>query len=40
MAMHSGEIAIPDEVVRALVDAQFPKWRELPVRRLAAAQGQ
>jgi aminoglycoside phosphotransferase (APT) family kinase protein len=37
MAMHPGEIAIPDEVVRALVDAQFPQWRELPVRRLATA---
>jgi hypothetical protein len=37
MAMHPGEIAIPDEVVRALVDAQFPQWRELPVRRLGTA---
>lgn len=35
MAMHSGEIAIPDEVVRDLVGAQFPQWRKLPVRRLA-----
>jgi aminoglycoside phosphotransferase (APT) family kinase protein len=37
MAMHPGEIAIPDEVVRDLVDAQFPQWREPPVRRLATA---
>jgi aminoglycoside phosphotransferase (APT) family kinase protein len=37
MAMHSGEIAVPDGVVRDLVDAQFPQWRELPVRRLASA---
>jgi aminoglycoside phosphotransferase (APT) family kinase protein len=37
MAMHSGGLAVPDGVVRALVDAQFPQWRELPVRRLAAA---
>ena len=37
MAMHPGEIAIPDEVARDLVDAQFPQWRELPVRRLATA---
>ena len=28
MAMHSGEIAIPDEVVRSLVGAQFPQWRD------------
>jgi len=35
--MHSDEIAISDEVVRDLVDAQFPQWRELPVRRLATA---
>jgi aminoglycoside phosphotransferase (APT) family kinase protein len=37
MTMHDDEIAIPDDVVRALVDAQFPQWRGLPVRRLASA---
>jgi len=37
MTMHDDQIAIPDEVVRALVDAQFPQWRELPVSRLASA---
>lgn len=37
MTMHSDQIAIPDEVVRALVDTQFPDWRDLPVRRLATA---
>lgn len=34
--MHPDEIVISDEVVRALIDAQFPRWRDLSVRRLAS----
>jgi len=34
MTMHPNEIAIPDEGVRELIDSQFPRWRDLPVRRI------
>jgi aminoglycoside phosphotransferase (APT) family kinase protein len=34
--MHANELPITDEVVRDLVAAQFPRWRDLPVRRFAS----
>ncbi|NYI85787.1 aminoglycoside phosphotransferase (APT) family kinase protein [Saccharopolyspora hordei] len=34
MDMHVGQLAVSPETVRALVDEQFPAWRELPVRRV------
>ena len=36
MRMHADQLTIASATVRALVDEQFPAWRELPVRRLAA----
>jgi hypothetical protein len=27
MTMHDDEIAIPDDIMRVLVHAQFPQWR-------------
>jgi aminoglycoside phosphotransferase (APT) family kinase protein len=35
--MHADQLSVPAEVVRALVDEQFPQWRRLPVRSLAAS---
>ncbi|KAA5826886.1 aminoglycoside phosphotransferase family protein [Saccharopolyspora hirsuta] len=32
--MHVGQLAVSAEMVRALVDEQFPEWRGLPVRRV------
>ncbi|WP_245716436.1 aminoglycoside phosphotransferase family protein [Micromonospora humi] len=32
MPMHEGELTVSPETVRELVDAQFPEWRDLPVR--------
>lgn len=32
VTMHDGQLTVPDEAVRALVDEQFPQWRGLPVR--------
>jgi aminoglycoside phosphotransferase (APT) family kinase protein len=34
--VHPDQLEVPVETVRALVDAQFPAWRELRVRRVAA----
>ena len=34
--MHPGQLTVPAETVRALVDEQFPGWRRLPVRGIAA----
>ncbi|MEV7230576.1 MULTISPECIES: aminoglycoside phosphotransferase family protein [Polymorphospora] len=34
--MHEDQISVADETVRQLVDAQFPRWRRLPIRRVAA----
>ncbi|SEG87206.1 Predicted kinase, aminoglycoside phosphotransferase (APT) family [Saccharopolyspora kobensis] len=31
MDMHAGQLTVSPEMVRALVDAQFPEWRDLPV---------
>ena len=36
VTMHPGELPITDDVVRDLVGAQFPRWRDLPVRRFAS----
>jgi aminoglycoside phosphotransferase (APT) family kinase protein len=33
--LHDEQIDIPDAVVRALVDSQFPQWAGLPLRRLS-----
>ncbi|GAB2606563.1 putative phosphotransferase [Paractinoplanes abujensis] len=32
--MHADQLDIPAATVRALVDAQFPQWRDLPLREL------
>jgi aminoglycoside phosphotransferase (APT) family kinase protein len=32
--MHADQLIVPAATVRALVDEQFPQWRELPVRGL------
>ncbi|MFC4012059.1 aminoglycoside phosphotransferase family protein [Nonomuraea purpurea] len=34
--MHANQLMVSPETVRALVDEQFPEWRDLPVRRVAA----
>ncbi|WP_084959643.1 aminoglycoside phosphotransferase family protein [Thermoactinospora rubra] len=34
--MHADQLTVPLETVRALVDEQFPEWRSLPVRSVAA----
>jgi len=34
--MHPDQLTVPPATVRALVDAQFPVWRDLPIRRVAA----
>ena len=34
--MHPDQLTVPAATVRALVDTQFPAWRELPIRRVAA----
>lgn len=36
MVMHSDQLEIPQAAVRRLLDGQFPQWRQLPVRRVAA----
>jgi aminoglycoside phosphotransferase (APT) family kinase protein len=33
MRVHHDELEIDDELVRALVDGQFPRWRDLPLVR-------
>jgi aminoglycoside phosphotransferase (APT) family kinase protein len=37
MVMHADELPIDDAVVRELIDVQFPQWRGLHVRRVAAS---
>jgi len=32
--MHANQLRVPLETVRELVDAQFPRWRLLPIRRI------
>jgi aminoglycoside phosphotransferase (APT) family kinase protein len=34
--MHADQLTVSPEAVRELVDAQFPEWRSLPVRRVAS----
>ncbi|WP_344880280.1 aminoglycoside phosphotransferase family protein [Nonomuraea antimicrobica] len=34
--MHADQLTVPVETVRALVDDQFPEWRDLPVRGVDA----
>jgi len=34
--LHDEQIDLPDALVRGLVDAQFPQWRDLPLRRVAS----
>lgn len=36
MAMHAGELPVSAELVRDLIAGQFPRWRGLPVSRLAS----
>lgn len=36
MAMHADELTISAAVVRDLIGAQFPRWRDLPVHRVAS----
>jgi aminoglycoside phosphotransferase (APT) family kinase protein len=35
--MHPGEIAFGDELVRRLVDSQFPQWSRLPLERIESS---
>jgi aminoglycoside phosphotransferase (APT) family kinase protein len=35
--LHTHEVSIDEGLVRGLVDAQFPRWRHLPLRRIATA---
>ena len=35
--LHDGQIELPDELVRELVDRQFPQWSALPLRRIGSA---
>ena len=37
MPMHADELPISADVVRQLIAAQFPRWRDLPVRPVAAS---
>ena len=37
MAMHAGELPIDAAVARDLIDAQFPQWRGLHVRRVTSS---
>ena len=37
MTMHADELPVTTAVVRELVGAQFPRWRGLPVRRVASS---
>jgi len=37
VGMHEGQLAISSDMVRELVDAQFPRWRRLAVTRAGAA---
>jgi aminoglycoside phosphotransferase (APT) family kinase protein len=32
--MHPGEVTFGDDIVRRLVDSQFPQWSELPLERI------
>jgi aminoglycoside phosphotransferase (APT) family kinase protein len=34
MRMHADQVEVPDELVRHLLDTQFPQWCELPLSRL------
>jgi aminoglycoside phosphotransferase (APT) family kinase protein len=34
MQMHPGQLAVTEGTVRELIDAQFPQWRDLPIRIL------
>jgi aminoglycoside phosphotransferase (APT) family kinase protein len=33
MRMHADQVEVPDELVRRLLDSQFPHWRHLGLRR-------
>jgi aminoglycoside phosphotransferase (APT) family kinase protein len=35
--MHANQLSVPAEIARVLVEDQFPQWRRLPVRGLAAS---
>lgn len=35
--MHAGQLVVADSTVRALVDEQFPQWRDLPLQRASAS---
>jgi aminoglycoside phosphotransferase (APT) family kinase protein len=35
--MHVGQLVVADSTVRALVDEQFPQWRDLPLQRVSAS---
>ncbi|ACU74012.1 aminoglycoside phosphotransferase [Catenulispora acidiphila DSM 44928] len=34
--MHDDQLTVSEDIVRGLVDEQFPQWRELPVTQLAS----
>jgi hypothetical protein len=33
MPMHADELPVSADLVRKLIDVQFPRWRDLPVSR-------
>ena len=35
--MHADELDLPVDLVRTLLTEQFPRWVDLPVRRLASS---
>src|SRR5690242_8827518 len=35
--MHAGQLTISPLTVRALIDDQFPQWRDLPLQRLSTS---
>jgi len=37
--MHANQLTITSEIVRALIDDQFPQWRRTPISALASSEG-
>ncbi|WP_099252300.1 aminoglycoside phosphotransferase family protein [Mycobacterium sp. shizuoka-1] len=35
--MHAGQLAVSVSTVRALIDEQFPQWRDVPLQRVSAS---
>ena len=37
MGMHAGQLTVSPRTVRELVDEQFPRWRQLPIRKACSS---